>query len=128
MKIVVLICRILLGLAFLASGVMKFIPSLSAGQMPGGAAGQFMSAMMSTHYILVVGFFEAVSGVLLLINRYVPLALTFLGPIIVNILIVGILLTPMAAPSGALMAALWLVVFWSVRSAFAGIFQARTAS
>jgi hypothetical protein len=75
-----------------------------------------------------VGFFEAVSGVLLLINRYVPLALTFLGPIIVNILIVGILLTPMAAPSGALMAALWLVVFWSVRSAFAGIFQARTAS
>ena len=127
MKIVVLIARILLGLAFLASGVMKFIPSMS-GQMPSGAAGQFMGAMMSSHYIWFVGFFEALSGLLLLINRYVPLALTFLGPIIVNILIVGIVLTPMAAPSGVVVAALWLVVFWSVRPAFAGLFQARASA
>lgn len=128
MKIVALVARILLGLAFLASGIMKFTPMASAGPPLTGTAGQFMGAMLSSHYILFVGFFEAVSGLLLLINRYVPLALTFLGPIIVNILIVGLLLSPMAVPSGLLMTALWILVFWSVRPAFAGLFQARVTA
>jgi uncharacterized membrane protein YphA (DoxX/SURF4 family) len=127
MKIVTLIARILLGLMFLVFGLDKFYAFIPAGPQPPGAAGQFMGALMSTHYIFAVGFFETAGGLLLLLNRYVPLGLVFLGPIIVNILLVGILMVPMALASGLVVALLWLLVFWSARSAFAGIFQSRVA-
>lgn len=127
MKIVTIIARILLGLAFLVFGLNKFFNFIPSGPLPTGVAGQYMGALVSTRYIMIVGLFEAVGGLLLLIGRYVPLALTLLGPVIVNILIVGILLTPQALGPGLVVTVLWLVVFWRVRSAFAGIFQARVA-
>lgn len=128
MKIVTIVVRILLGLAFLVSGLDKLYVFLPPGPMPTGAAGQFMGILMSTHYIMAVGVFELVGGVLLLINRYVPLALCLLAPIIVNILLTGLLLTHMALASGIIVAILWFVIFWRVRSAFAGIFQAKAAA
>jgi hypothetical protein len=45
--------------------------------------------------------------------------------VIVNILLVGILMTRMALGSGIVVALLWIVLFTRYRSAFAGIFQAR---
>jgi uncharacterized membrane protein YphA (DoxX/SURF4 family) len=128
MKIVAIVVRILLGLAFVVSGLDKLYVFLPQGPMPAGAAGQFMGVLMSTHYIMAVGVFELVGGVLLLINRYVPLALCLLAPIIVNILLTGLLLTHMALASGIIVAILWFVIFWRVRSAFAGIFQAKAAA
>ena len=61
----------------------------------------------------------------LLVNRYVPLALTLLGPIIVNILLIHILMLPSGLPLALVVTVLWIVVFLSVRSAFAGLFQQR---
>jgi hypothetical protein len=87
-----------------------------------------MGAMVSTKYIMVVGAFEAVGGLLLLVNRYVPLALCLLGPVIVNVLIVGVLLTRQALGPGLVVAALWFILFIRFRSAFAGIFQARVSN
>jgi uncharacterized membrane protein YphA (DoxX/SURF4 family) len=128
MKIVVLIARILLGLMFLVFGLDKLYVFIPPGPPPTGAAGQFVNALTSSHYIMVVGVLESVGGLLLLFNRYVPVALTILAPIIVNILVVGILLMPMALPSGLVVTALWFLVFWSVRSAFAGVFEARVSA
>lgn len=125
MKIVATIARILLGAIFLVFGLDKFYAFIPAGPLPGGAAGQFVGALMSSHYIVAVGFFEAASGLLLLINRYVPLALTVLAAVITNILLTGILLERMGLPSGIVVAILWLIVFWRVRGSFAGIFEAR---
>ncbi|MGB6688771.1 MAG: hypothetical protein WBE76_13115 [Terracidiphilus sp.] len=124
MKIVVLIARILLGLVFLVFGANKIVPFIPAS-MPAGAAGQFIGAMVSTKYLVFVGLCEASSGLLLLANRYVPLALTIVGPVIVNILLVGLLMSRPALPSGLVVTVLWFVVFWSVRPAFHGIFQQR---
>ena len=62
---------------------------------------------------------------MLLINRYVPIALTILGPIIVNILLFHGLMNPAGLGLALFVTILWGVVFASVRSAFAGIFQAR---
>jgi uncharacterized protein (DUF58 family) len=62
---------------------------------------------------------------LLLINRYVPLALTILGPIIVNILLFHSLMNPAGIGLAIFVTIFWAVVFVSVRSAFDGIFQAR---
>jgi len=126
MKIVNLIARILLGLVFLAFGLNKIVPFIPA-QMPSGLAGQFMAALAASKYLIFVGLCEACSGLLLLSGRYIPLALVILGPIIVNILLVGLLLTRMALPSGIVVALLWCLVYWRVRSAFSGIYQQRVA-
>jgi uncharacterized membrane protein YphA (DoxX/SURF4 family) len=128
MKFVTLIARVLLGLVFLVFGLDKFYPFIPQGPMPPGAAGQFMTALFSTHYLMAVGVFETVGGLLLLINRYVPLALCFLAPVIVNILLVGTLLTHTALPSGIVVTLLWILVYLRVRPAFSGIYQMKASS
>jgi hypothetical protein len=62
---------------------------------------------------------------LLLVNRYVPLALTILGAIIANILLFQILANPAGFGLALVVTVLWAVVFASVRSAFAAIFDSR---
>jgi putative oxidoreductase len=128
MKIVAMIARILLGLVFLVFGLNKFFPFIPQGPMPTGAAGQFLGALFSTHYIMAVGAFETMGGLLLLINRYVPFALCLLAPVIVNILLVGTLLTHAALPSGIVVAILWILVYLRVRPAFLGLYQSRVAN
>ena len=123
-KILTNISRFLLGLIFLVfglNGFLHFIPM----PPPSGVAGQFLGAMFVSKYLLVVSGLQVISGALLLINRYVPLALTILGPIIVNILLFHALMSPVGIGLAVLVTIFWGVVFVSVPSAFAGIFQAR---
>ncbi len=124
MKIVVLIARILLGLVFLVFGLNKIVPFIPS-TMPPGLAGQFMGALYTSKYLIFVGLCEAASGLLLLSGRYIPLALVIVGPVIVNILLVGLLLTHTALASGIVVTILWFLVYWRVRSAFSGVFQQR---
>lgn len=123
MKIVAMVARYLLGLVFLVFGLNKLFNFIPTGPLPTGVAGEFMNALISTKYIMFVGSFEAVGGLLLLINRYVPLALCLLAPVIVNILLTGVLLTHQALGSGIVVAILWILVFTRVKGAFAGIFE-----
>lgn len=128
MRIVSIVARVLLGLLFLVAGANKVIPFMPSGPLPAGPAAQFVDALVSTKYFLVVGLFESISGILLLINRFVPLALTTLAAIIVNILLTGILMAPKGIGAGVVVTILWLVVFYRVRANFSGLFQARTES
>jgi putative oxidoreductase len=124
MKILTHISRFLLGLIFFVfglNGFLHFIPM----PPPSGVAGQFLGAMFVSKYLLVVSGLQVLSGALLLINRYVPLALTILGPIIVNILLFHSLMNPAGVGLAVFGTILWGVVFASVSSAFAGIFEAR---
>src|SRR5256885_17248264 len=93
MKILTHISRFLLVVIFFLfrlNGFLHFIPM----PPPSGVAGQFLGAMFVSNYLLVVSGRQVISGALLLINRYVPLALTILGPIIVNILLFHALMSP----------------------------------
>ena len=124
MQILTNISRFLLGLIFLVfglNGFLHFIPM----PPPSGVAGQFLGAMFVSKYLLVVSGLQVISGALLLINRYVPLALTILGPIIVNILLFHGLMNPAGIGLAVFVTIFWGVVFVSMRSAFAGIFEAR---
>jgi putative oxidoreductase len=124
MKILTNTSRLLLGFIFLVfglNGFLHFIPM----PPPSGAAGQFLGSMFVTKYLLFVFAIQLIGGVLLLINRYVPIALTILGPIIVNVLLFHSLMNPDGIVLALFVTILWGVVFASVRSAFAGIFQAR---
>ena len=124
MKILTNISRFLLALIFTIfglNGFLHFIPM----PPPSGVAGQFLGAMFVSRYLLVVSGLQVISGALLLINRYVPLALAILGPIIVNILLFHALMSPVGIGLAVFVTIFWGVVFVSVRSAFAGIFEAR---
>ncbi|HEY1766423.1 MAG TPA: DoxX family membrane protein [Terracidiphilus sp.] len=128
MKIVGIVARLLLGLVFLVFGANKLFPFMPSGPMPTGVAGQFITALVSTRYLMFVGLCELVGGLLLLVNRYVPLALTILGPVIVNVLLTGFLMARQGIPAGLVVTVLWFIVFFRVRSNFAGLFVARTQS
>jgi putative oxidoreductase len=126
MKITVLIARILLGLLFLVFGLNGFLHFIPLPP-PSGLAGQYMGALFISHYLTVVFLLQVIGGALLLANRFVPLALTLLGPVLVNILLFHSFLAPEGLPLALVTAVLWLVVFSSVRRAFTGVFAHRVA-
>jgi len=125
MKIVTLIGRILLGLISVVFGLNGFLNFLSMGPMPTGLAGQFMGALFISHYYWVVAGLQIAGGVLLLLNRFVPLALVLLGPVIVNIICYHVFLNPSGAVLAAVVTVLWLIVFYGNRQHFSGIFVQR---
>ena len=84
-----------------------------------------MGALYASHYLWVIFAFQVIAAVLLLVNRYVPLAVALLAPVIVNILSFHALMAPSGLPLALFVAVLWAVIFVDVRPAFAGLFQAR---
>jgi putative oxidoreductase len=125
MKIAALIARYLLGLIFLVFGLNGFFHFIPQGPLPGGPAGQFIGALFVSHYLVVVFLLQIIPAILLLINRFVPLAVALLAPIIVNILLFHALMAPSGLPLALVVIVLWLVVAYSVRSAFEGVFRHR---
>lgn len=127
MRIAATISRYLLGVVFLVfglNGFLHFIPQ----PPPTGLALQFFIAVSASHFIAAVFAIQTVSGALLLLNRYVPLALTMLAGLLFNILDFHIAILHGGLGLPLFVTALWLVVAASVRSAFAGLFQARVPS
>jgi putative oxidoreductase len=125
MKYAFAIARVLLGLVFTVFGLNSFLHFFPNPPVP-GLAGQFMGALLGSHYYVIAFGTELIGGVLLLSNRYVPLALTLLGPVIVNILSFHMFLDSQNMAPAIVVTVLWLVVFSQVRSSFAGLFAAKT--
>lgn len=115
MKIVILIARLSLGLICVVFGLNGFLNFLSMGPMPTGLAGQFIGALFLSHYYWAVAAVQIISGVLLLVNRFVPLALVLLGPVIVNILLFHLFLSPAGIGLAIVATILWFIVFYGHR-------------
>ena len=128
MKIATLIARILLGLLFLIFGLNGFLQFLPQPPLPAGLASQYLGVLVASHYMAPVFLLQLIGGALLLANRFVPLALVLLGPVIVNILLYHALMDPAGIAPGLVALALWLIVFYSVRAAFAGVFAMRAGA
>jgi putative oxidoreductase len=126
MKIAGIVSRYLLGLIFLVfglNGFFHFIPM----PPPTGAAAQFFGALLATHYWVVVFAAQVIGGVLLLVNRFVPLALVILGALIVNILAFHAFMAPQGMPLALLVTILWVIVAIRNWKYLAGILVAQTA-
>lgn len=121
------IARVLLGLMFLVfglNGFFNFIPPPK--EMPQDIM-SVMGALMKTGYLQVVSGTQVLVGVLLLINRFVPLALALLAPIIVGILTFHIAMQPATIGPGIVVTLLELYLAWSYRGAFCPMLKAKVS-
>lgn len=121
--------RYLLGLIFFVFGLnffLHFIPMPTNTPAPAAAFG---GAMMATGYLfLLVKVTEVASGILLLANRFVPLALTLLAPIIVNIFCFHLFLEGAATlPLPLVILALEIYLAYSYRAAYLPMLQAKVS-
>src|SRR5437764_11447479 len=93
MKYAVIIVRVLLGLLFAVFGSNAFLDFIPMPPMQ-GLTGQFIGALFGSGYIYAIAGVQVIGGLLLLIGRFVPLALALLGPVIVHIMLYHIFLDP----------------------------------
>jgi putative oxidoreductase len=118
--------RLFVGLVFTTFGLNFFLNFLPMPP-PSGRAGAFAGALFAGGYLLpLLKTTEVVAGLLLLGNRFVPLALAMLAPIVVNIVGFHMVLAPggLALPIAVFLAELYLA--WTYRAAFAPMLRART--
>jgi putative oxidoreductase len=123
MKILTIIARILLGLVFVFFGSNAFLHFLPMPPLPQGVTGEYLHAFFASGYVYVIGGFQVIGGLLLLIGRFVPLGLTILAAIIVNIWAFHLLMAPEGLPPAVVVTVLELFLVWSYRDRFAGILR-----
>ena len=127
MKIATVIARVLMGLMFLVFGLNGFLQFIPVKSLPPGLAGEFLTVLFQSHWVWVVSAFQVVGGVLLLVNRYVPLALAILGPVIVNIITYHALLQHSGAQPAVVATICWLFLFYRYRQYFMSLFVVKAA-
>jgi hypothetical protein len=121
------IARILLGLPLTVFGLnlfLNFIPQPTT-PMP-EAVTAFVGALMKSGYMMqLIGTTQLIVGVLLLLNRFVPLALALFAPFIVNSIAFHVFLEPTGLPMAGVFLALELYLAWAYRNAFRPMLAAR---
>lgn len=122
------VARILMGLMFFVfglNGFLNFIPQPKT-PMP-EAAMAFVGAMIQTGYLLkLVKGTEVLVGLLLLLNRFVPLALALIAPVVVNIVAFHAFLAPSGLPMTLVILALELYLAWAYRNSYRPMLAMRT--
>jgi putative oxidoreductase len=123
MKIATIIARILLGLIFVVFGSNAFLHFLPMPPLPQNLAGEYLHVFLASGYVYAIGGLQVIGGLLLLIGRFVPLGLTILGAIIVNIWLFHLLMAPEGLPPAILVTVLEIFLVWRHRDAFAGLLR-----
>jgi hypothetical protein len=119
--------RVVLGLIFAVLGMNGFVPFLPNPPTIPSVAAAFFGAIMTSHYSYLVFGVQALAGILLLVNRYVPLALVMLAAVIANILTFHLTMWPSTlVPMPIVVTVLWFVVAWPLREYFAPLLTAKT--
>jgi uncharacterized membrane protein YphA (DoxX/SURF4 family) len=118
--------RIFLGLVFTVFGLNFFLHFIPQPPAP-PQANAFTGALLASGYLFpLLSSSEVLAGLLLLRNRFVPLALAMLAPIVVNIVGFHLALAPAGLPVALPVLAAQLYLAWSHRAAFAPMLRARS--
>jgi hypothetical protein len=118
--------RILFGLVFLASGMLKVVAPDRIGISGPPAGRAFIDSMKETGYLYtLLGMTEVVVGLAVIVGLFVPLALTILAPISVNILTYYLFLFQERMIMGVLVVVAHLYLAWVYRESYMALFQAR---
>ena len=124
-RIAVVIVRILLGLMFLIFGLNGFFNFMPPPKDLPAEIVNVMGALMNSGYMAVVAGAEVIIAVLLLINRFVPLALAMLAPIVVGIITFHIAMAPATIVPGIVVLLMELYLAWVYRGAFRPMLRAK---
>jgi len=118
--------RVLLGLMFGVLGMNGFVPFIPAPPVIPADAASFAGLMATTHFSYFVFGVQVLCGVLLLVNRYVKLALVMLAAVIANIFAFHITMWPSATvPMPIIALVLWFLACWPFRREFGAFFLSR---
>jgi hypothetical protein len=121
---ILVVARVLLGLAFTVFGLNFFLHFLPQPPPP-PEAGVFLGALFAGKIFSIIKPIEIAAGLALLGNRFVPLALTLLAPIEIGILAFHGVFEPSGLPIVLVLVALTVFLAWSYRAAFAPMLHAR---
>jgi uncharacterized membrane protein YphA (DoxX/SURF4 family) len=118
-----LVVRILLGLLFFVFGLNGALNFLPMPPMTGRAA-TFMTGIMSAGYFgPLLTMVEVLGGAALLAGRFVPLALTVLAPVVVNIVLFHVSVAPEGLPVAIFVLISEVYLAWAYRDSFRGVLQ-----
>jgi putative oxidoreductase len=119
--------RILLGLLFVIFGFNGFVPFIPNPPSIPQPAMAFFGALVQSHFSYFIFGVQLICGVLLLVNRFVPLAVVALAAVIANIIAFHITMWPASLfPMPIIVTILWFVVAWRVREDLKPLFSVRT--
>ena len=121
------VARWLLGLPMIIFGLNGFLNFIPQPETPlPEKAVAFATALMESGYMMpLIGLTQLVAGVLLVTNRFVPLALVLLAPFFVNSVAFHIFLEPSGLVPALVFTVLELYLAWQYRAAFAPMLAAR---
>lgn len=118
--------RILSGLAYIVFGMSAFVPFMPVPEtLPQGAV-DFLTALTNSGYMLqLIGATQIVAGLLLVFDRFVPLALAFLAPFLVNSIAFHVALEPTGVPVALVFTAIEVYLVWVYRDAYRPMLRAK---
>lgn len=123
-RILPVVARWLLGLPLVVFGLnlfFNFIPQPEV-QLPEKAA-TFVGALVTSGYMMpMIGLTQLIVGVLLLVNRCVPLALLLFAPFIVNSVAFHVFLETSGLPMACVFLAVHLYLAWVYRASWRPLF------
>jgi hypothetical protein len=122
------VARVLLGLLFVVAGGSGFYIAFSGMALPPAPtplANAFQDVIFQSHFVLFTDGVQLIAGILLLANRYVPLALVALAAVIANILAFHLTMAPATIVPGIIAAILWVIVALRHRASLAPLLRAK---
>ncbi len=124
MSKVKMIVRILLGIMLVVFGLNKFLQFMPMPPLPQEAA-EFMGALVKSGYLMtVVAVVEIITGILLLFNKYVPLALVLVFPVLLNAFLFHLFLDLSGIGGAAFAVAMNVYLFFSRKESYQEILKA----
>jgi uncharacterized membrane protein YphA (DoxX/SURF4 family) len=126
-RIATAIVRVLLGLMFLVFGLNGFLNFMPAPKDLPPDVITVSTGLMKGGYMAVVSATEIIVAVLLLTNRFVPLALVLLAPIVVGIITFHIAIAPATIVPGIFVLVMELYLAWAYRAAFGPLLRAKVS-
>lgn len=119
---ILMVARILLGLALVIFGANKFFKFMPDGEMP-EAARSFFGALAGAGFITLIGAVEVVVGLLLIANKWVGFAITALVPLSVGFIMFHLALAPAGIAPALVVVILHLVLLLGYKEKLKPLFS-----
>jgi putative oxidoreductase len=127
MKIAMIIVRTLMGLLFIFASVTFFFDLITPPPMEGPIKVFNEGLAASGYFFILLKITELVCGILLVVGRFVPLAVVVLSPIIINILMVHLFLDRTGLPVAIFLVLANIFLAYCYRNSLAGLMMAKPA-